>query len=110
MNPLYAILNGSDFGNTPSVGTFYDFSSRLWNSDDNHMSPHIHPLKSKVKKLKTNQVKADSVDKITVAELLPSLEKSDFQTDSQSYSSLFKICKNEFPDVSVSKGLIYVDS
>ena len=48
MNPLYAILSGFEVGNTPGVGTFYDFLDRLWNSDDDHMSPHIHPLKTKV--------------------------------------------------------------
>lgn len=33
MNPLYAILSGFEPGNTPGVGTFYDFINRLWNSD-----------------------------------------------------------------------------
>ena len=61
MNPLYAILSGFEPGNTPGVGTFYDFINRLWNSDDDHMSPHIHPLKTKVKKPKTKGTKADSV-------------------------------------------------
>ena len=40
-----------------------------------HMSPHIHPLKTKVKKPKAKGKKADSVEKITVAELLPQLGK-----------------------------------
>ncbi len=53
MNPLYAILSGFEADNTPGVGTFYDFLNRLWYSDDNHMSSHIHPLKTKVKKPKT---------------------------------------------------------
>ena len=53
MNPLYAILSGFEVGNTPGVCTFYDFLNRLWNSDDDHMSPHIHPLKTKIKKPKT---------------------------------------------------------
>lgn len=61
INPLYAILSGFEPGNTPGVGTFYDFINRLWNSDDDHMSPHIHPLKTKVKKPKTKSTKADSV-------------------------------------------------
>ena len=69
INPLYAILSGFEPGNTPGVGTFYDFINRLWNSDDDHMSPHIHPLKIKVKKPKTKGTKADSVEKVTVAEL-----------------------------------------
>lgn len=29
INPLYAILSGFEFGNTPGVGTFYDFLNRL---------------------------------------------------------------------------------
>ena len=50
MNPLFAILSGFRVDDTPGVGTFYDFMKRLWDSDDPHMSPHIHPLKTKVKK------------------------------------------------------------
>ncbi len=66
MNPLYAILSGFEVGNTPGVGTFYDFFNRLWDSDEDHMSPHIHPLKTKVKKPKTNGTKADPVEKVTL--------------------------------------------
>ena len=33
------------------VGTFYDFLDRLWDSDDN-----LHPLKIKIKKLKTKGI------------------------------------------------------
>ena len=107
MNPLFAILSGFEVGNTPGVGTFYDFLKRMWNSDDNHLSPHVHPLKSKVKKPKTKGTKADSVEKVTVAELLPQLENTDFQLEEQPYASLFKIYKKEFLDISVSKGLIH---
>ena len=110
INPLYAILSGFEPGNTPGVGTFYDFINRLWNSDDDHMSPHIHPLKTKVKKPKTKGTKADSVEKVTVAELLPILENTGFKLDEQPYSSLFKIYQKEFLDVSVSTGLIHPDS
>jgi hypothetical protein len=38
--PLYAIVSGFDFGDTPGVGTFYDFFDRLWLSDDDNYS-HI---------------------------------------------------------------------
>ena len=111
INPLYAILSGFDVGNTPGVGTFYDFINRcLWDSDDNHMSSHIHPLKTKVKKPKSKGTKADSVEKVTVAELLPELENSTFQLDNQPYASLFNIYKKEFLDVSVDKGLIHSNS
>ena len=110
INPLYAILSGFEPGNTPGVGTFYDFINRLWNSDDDHMSPHIHPLKTKVKKPKTKGTKADSVEKVTVADLLPVLENTDFKLDEQPYSSLFAIYQKEFLDVSVSTGLIHSDA
>ena len=110
MNPLYAILSGFEVGNTPGVGTFYDFLNRLWNSDDDHMSPHIHPLKTKVKRPKTKGTKADSVEKVTVADLLPTLEKTDFKLDEQPYSSLFKIYQKEFLEISVSTGLIPADA
>lgn len=72
---------------TPGVGTFYDFINRLWNSDDDHMSPHIHPLKTRVKKPKTKGMKADSVEKVTVAELLPSLENTFFFCSQQNHLS-----------------------
>ena len=110
MNPLYAILSGFEVGNTPGVGTFYDFLNRLWDSDDYHMSPHIHPLKTKVKKPKTKGTRADSVEKVTVADLLPSLEKTDFKFNEQPYSSLFKIYQKEFLEISVSTGLIHADA
>ena len=47
LNPLYAILSGFEFGNTPGVGTFYDFFDRLWDFDSDNLSPHIHPVKKK---------------------------------------------------------------
>lgn len=42
INPLYAILSGFEFGDTLSVGTFYDFLNRLWDSDSGNLSPHEH--------------------------------------------------------------------
>ena len=49
LNPLYAILSGFEFGNTPGVGTFYDFFNRLWESDSDNLSPHMLPvIKKKV--------------------------------------------------------------
>ena len=110
-NPLYAILSGFEFGNTPGIGTFYDFFNRLWDSDNDNLLPHEHPLKTKkVKKPKAKGAKADSIEKVTVAELIPQLENTQFHLDEQPYASLFKIYKKEFLDVSVSKNLIHPDS
>ena len=88
----------------------WDIIERFWNSDNSHLSSHIHPIKEKVKKPKTKGTKADSMEKVTVAQLLPQLENTKFHIDDQPYSSLFKIYKNEFLDVSVSKGLIDTSS
>ena len=37
INPLYAILSGFTFGDTPGIGTFYDFFNRLWDSDEDNL-------------------------------------------------------------------------
>ena len=110
MNPLFAILSGFQVGDTPGVGTFYDFMKRLWDSDDPHMTSHIRPLKAKVKKPDGKGEKAASVEKVTVAELLPQLEKTSFPLNDQPYASLFKIYQKEFLDISVEKGLLHKDS
>ena len=110
INPLYAILSGFEFGDTPGVGTFYDFFNRLWDSDKNHLSPHIHPLKVKVKKPKTKGTKADSIEKVTVEQLLPELENTSFCISDQPYGSLFKLYKAEFLNQSVARKLIHPKS
>lgn len=60
INPLYAILSGFEVGNTPCVGTFYDFFNRLWDSENDNLSPYIHPVKAKVKKPESKGAKAAS--------------------------------------------------
>ena len=106
INPLYAILSGFEVGNTPGVGTFYDFFNRLWDSEDDNLSPYIHPVKAKVKKPKNKGAKAASVEKVTVDQLIPQLENTAFIPEQQPYHSLLQIYKKQFLDVSVSKGLI----
>ena len=125
INPLFAILSGFQVGDTPGVGTFYDFLKRLWDSDESHMSPHIHPMKAKVKKPDAKGEKAASVEKITVAALLPQQEKTSFSSNDQPYASLFKIYQKEliyicwsihrvifqyFPTIPVLQSMIRMDS
>ncbi len=106
-NPLYAILSGFEFGDTPGVGTFYDFIDRLWDSDSDNLSPHLHPVKKKeVKKPKQKGSKAESIEKVSVEQLFKQLESTAFSIDDQPYASLFKIYHQEFLLESVSKGLI----
>ena len=106
INKLYAILSGFKPGDTPGVGTFYDFFNRLWDCDEDNFTPHIHPIKKPVKKPKKKGSKAAPVEKTTVKQLLEKLENTDFPLEAQPYSSLLSIYKNEFLDVSVDKGLI----
>lgn len=108
LNPLYAILSGFEFGDTPGVGTFYDFIRRLWMSDDENLFPHERQPKSSVKKPSKKGAKAKSVDKITVEELLKQLQMEP-PSVSQPFSRLFDIFKQEFLNVSVKEGLVDTD-
>ena len=110
INPLYAILSGFEFGDTPGVGTFYDFLNRLWDSDENNLTPHIHPVKASVKKPSAKGAKAKSVEKISVGQLLQELENTSLPVSEQPYGSLFDLFNQEFLQQSVSKGLINPDA
>ena len=103
--PLYALASGFDFGDTPGVGTFYDFFDRLWASDDDNFSPHLRRIKKKVKKPSVKGAKAEISDKVTVDELIKRLSLNPV-SDKQPYSLLFDIFKEQFLDVSVRKNLI----
>ena len=105
INPLYAILSGFEFGDTPGVGTFYDFLSRLWDSEDSNLSSHLRPAKEKrIKKPAHKGTKAEPVEKVSVDQLLEQLETTSFVLDDQPYSSLFKIYHREFLSQSIAKG------
>ena len=46
------------------VGTFYDFLDRLWDSDSDNLSPHIHPIKKKrVKKQNKKAIRQNLLKK-----------------------------------------------
>ena len=111
INPLFAILSGFNVGDTPGVGTFYDFLDRLWNHGSDNLSPHEHPVrKKKVKKPKGKGSKAESIEKTTVEQLFRTLENLSFTLEEQPYGSLFKLYRKEFLDQSVNKGLIDTES
>lgn len=50
--PLYAILSGFEPGDTPGVGTFYDFFDRLWASEKKNRTPKRKSKKSRKRKPK----------------------------------------------------------
>lgn len=110
INPLYAILSGFEFGDTPGVGTFYDFLSRVWDSQEDNLNPHIHPVKASVKKPSAKGAKAKPVEKVSVEQLLSELEHTSFSISEQPYGSLFDLYNQEFLQKSVSQKLINPDS
>lgn len=106
INPLFAILSGFEVGDTPGVGTFYDFMNRIWDSDDDNLNPHIQTPKLSVKKPNQRGAKAASVEKTTVDQLFKELETTSFSIEAQPYGSLFHLFRKEFLDKSVEKGLV----
>ncbi len=107
--PLYAIISGFEFGNTPGVGTFYDFFNRLWLLDDDNINPHFHKPKPKVKKPTKKGDKAKSIEKTTVEELFKDFENNTLSPN-QPYSLLLNIYKQQFLDVSIQNGFIDSDN
>jgi len=104
-NPLHAIISGFTVGDTPGVGTFYDFQSRLWMSDKNNLSDPVHPPRIKPKKPAKAEEKAPPVEKITVADLIQQFEKNPPQ-DMEPCSMLIQIFHDLFLQTSEQKGLL----
>ena len=68
-NHLHAIISGFTVGDTPGVGTFYDFHKRLWLSNNKNLSVAIHPPKEKPKKPKGKEEKAPLLKIISLLNL-----------------------------------------
>ena len=104
-NHLHAILSGFPVGDTPGVGIFYDFLSRLWLSDKNNLSDPVLPPKEKPKKPEKKGEKAPPVEKVTVKDLLEQFELHP-PKDMASCKRLYEIFKVLFLNQSVNNGLI----
>ena len=75
-NLLHAIISGFFVGDTPGVGTFYDFHRRLWLSSDKNLTNAVHPPKVKPQKPTGKEQKAAPVEKLTVDDLFQQFEKN----------------------------------
>ena len=104
-NYLHAIISGFSVGDTPGVGTFYDFHKRLWLSDDKNLSEASHPPKTKPKKPSGSEVKAAPVEKVTVEDLFLKF-RSDPPSDMKPCLRLWEIFNTYFLQVSADKKLI----
>ena len=107
--PAYAIISGFDPDDTPGVGTFYDFFSRLWLFRNNNLTPHEHPPKPRPDKSKKKGEKAASADKLTVDQMLSKLQ-ADPPSRQQPFSLIFKVFEKLFLEESVRRGLIDPDA
>lgn len=110
LNHLAAIISGFPVDDTPGVGTFYDFTDRLWMSKSDNLRPHAHPpAVKKVQKPNDPNEKADPIEDFTVDDLIAQLRASPPSAD-QPYSLLFEIFNTIFLQHSVDLGLIDLDS
>ncbi|MCQ2088501.1 MAG: hypothetical protein MJZ37_10655 [Bacilli bacterium] len=104
-NHLHAIISGFLPGDTPGVGTFYDFHKRLWLSDKKHLTDPVHPPKIKPSKPKGNEQKAAPVEKVTVEDLFKQFQDSP-PSDMAPCQKLWDIFHSFFLQTSVDKELI----
>lgn len=110
MNPLAAILSGFHPDNTPGVGTFYDFTDRLWLSKQDNFSAHAHaPKKRKVAKPTNPNDKAEAIEDCSVEELLERLKQTP-PSDTQPFSKLFQLFHDIFLRHSVDLNLVDLSS
>ena len=103
--PLYAILSGFSFGDTPGVGTFYDFFSRIWQSDSKHLSPQERFPKPKTKKGTKKGEKTPCDSGSIASRLLPLMEHWNFKTQNP-FWLIFKLYKEQFLLKSVQENLL----
>ena len=82
----------------------WDIIERFWNLD---LSSHLNPPKEKrIKKPGRKGTKAESLEMVSVEQLLAQLESTSFVLEEQPYASLFKIYHREFLSQSITNGLI----
>ena len=104
--PLYAILSGFSFGDTPGVGTFYDFFSRIWQHDSNNLSPKDRfPKMKKTPKGKKKGDKTPCDSSSTASKLLPLLERWHLKPENP-FFLIFRLYHQQFLDQSIHRGLV----
>lgn len=74
--PLFAILSRFNPGDTPSVGTFYDFFNRLWLLDKPNIKEKLKLKKLKRKRRKNlKKVKSNNLKKLESLNVLTKEKK-----------------------------------
>ena len=103
-NPLHSILSGFSFGDVPGIGTFYDFFSRLWDSDSNNLSPKQRYL-AKSQKGNKKRDKTPTDTETLSSRLLPFFQRHPIKP-SHAFSFIFQLYQMQFLDNSIKNGLI----
>ncbi|WP_067625939.1 transposase, partial [Alicyclobacillus acidiphilus] len=103
--PLYAVLSGFEYGNTPGVGTFYDFFKRLWNCDSINVSPRRKLKRHKPKRGKKKGEKAPTTTSNKIGKLIAQLQKRPL-VESQPFDTLLSIFQGQFLAVSAKLGIL----
>lgn len=103
--PLYALLSGFKVGDTPGIGTFYDFFSRMWQGGLGHLSGKDRFPKFKAPKGKKKGEKTPCDSSSIASRLLPLLERWDMKTE-QPFSLIFRLYHQQFLSKSIGDGLI----
>ena len=103
--PLYAILSGFPTDDTPGVGTFYDFFSRIWKGSSDNLSPKDRFPKMKPPKGKKKGEKTPCDSSSVASRLLPLLERWYLKPENP-FSLIFRLYRQQFLDQSVRKGLV----
>jgi hypothetical protein len=105
--PVYAILSGFVPNDTPGVGTFYDFSQRLWNASTPHKTGRRkHRLKKPRKKGKKNEKQEPKNPKITEKLVSRVLREGKIHYAPKEHDLLQQLFQTLFVLPSAEKGLL----
>ncbi|WAH43813.1 hypothetical protein NZD89_10740 [Alicyclobacillus fastidiosus] len=102
--PLYAILSGFQYGQTPGVGTFYGFFRRLWSCDSANLSPKHRLNRKKIKGGKKGE-KAPTKAYSKIVKLMTQLQKRS-SNKVQPFDVLLRLFQRQFLVVSAKSSLL----
>lgn len=105
--PVYAILSGFSKGQTPGVGTFYDFFRRLWLSERPHKTGrNKRPLRKPREKGKKNEKLDPKNPKITEKLVARVLRANPLHVSPKEHDLLQQLFQTLFVLPSADKGLL----
>jgi hypothetical protein len=105
--PAYAILSGFEPNDTPGVGTFYDFYSRLWLAHSPHRTKRIKRRLAKPKKKgKKNEKQEPKNPKITEKLVARIMRSNTIHYTAKAQDRLQQLFQTLFVQPSAAKGLL----